>query len=171
MTTHRILPSPPGSWSNWQALMRLALAEAALAADKGEVPVGAIVVAPDGGICSRAHNAPVSGNDPTAHAEVLALRGAARSLGNYRLTDCVLIVTLEPCLMCTGALVHARVKGVVYGAADPRAGAVTSQLDGLELPHHNHSVWHCGGILEDECAALLRDFFASRRNKGAGETP
>ena len=144
--------------------MRLALEEAALAARNGEVPVGAVVVAPDGAIVGRGRNAPLQANDPTAHAEIRALREAAQTLGNYRLTGCVLLATLEPCLMCAGALVHARVKGLVYGAADPRAGAVASRLEGLELPYHNHTVWHCGGILEEECAALLRDFFSTRRS-------
>ena len=144
--------------------MRLALAEAGLAADKGEVPVGALVVAPDGSIAGRGHNASVSRNDPTAHAEILALRQAARTVGNYRLTGSVLLVTLEPCLMCAGALTHARVKGLVYGAADSKAGAVVSQLESLELPCRNHEVWHCGGILEEEAAALLRSFFSARRS-------
>ncbi len=164
MSFRRIIPSPPPSWESWENLMRLALDQATLAAHDGEVPVGAVVVAPDGAVIGRGRNAPLQANDPTAHAEIQALRQAAQTLGNYRLTGCVLLATLEPCLMCAGALVHARVKGLVYGAADPRAGAVVSQLEGLELPHHNHTVWHCGGILEEECAALLRGFFSARRN-------
>lgn len=163
MTTHRMLPSPPATWNNWEDLMRLALKEAAKAAACAEVPVGALVVAPDGAILGRGHNSTLASHDPTAHAEINALREAARNTGNYRLTGCVLLATLEPCLMCTGALVHARIKGLIYGAPDPKAGAVASQLDGLELPHLNHSVWHCGGILQDDCSALLHSFFAARR--------
>lgn len=129
-----------------------------------EVPVAALVVAPDGRILSRACNRPVADHDPSAHAEVLALRQAARAARNYRLNDCVLVVTLEPCLMCVGALVHARVAGVVYGAADDRAGAVDSCLAGLNLPFLNHHPWHYGGVRGDVCAAQLRAFFASRRD-------
>ena len=150
-------------WGSWEDLMHLALEEATQAAACGEVPVGALVVAPDGSILGRGHNSPLTSHDPTAHAEVNALRAAARAVGNYRLTNCFLLATLEPCLMCTGALVHARIKGLVYGASDPKAGAVASQLDGLELPHHNHRVWHCGGILQEECSALLQTFFSARR--------
>ena len=139
--------------------MALALEEARLAAREGEVPVGAVVAAADGHILARAHNAPISLNDPTAHAEILALRAAGNACGNYRLSGAVLVVTLEPCLMCTGALVHSRLAGVVYGAADARAGAVASCCDGLEHSFLNHQVWHMGGIRAAECAALLRDFF------------
>lgn len=130
-----------------------------------EVPVGAVVVAPDGRIVGRGHNSPVSGCDPTAHAEVTAIRAAARALGNYRLGGCVLVVTLEPCCMCVGAMIHARVSGCVYGAADMRAGMAGSCLDGFDLPFHNHRVWHYGGVRADCCAALLRNFFVMARKR------
>lgn len=143
--------------------MRAALAEAERAAGSNEVPVGAVIVSPSGKLVGRGHNASLADNDPTAHAEMAAIRNAARSLNNYRLTGCVMAVTLEPCLMCTGAIVHARLSGVVFGAADTRAGAVVSRFDGFELPLHNHTPWQAGGVLEAECAALLRNFFACRR--------
>lgn len=144
--------------------MALALDEARQAEAEGEVPVGALVVAADGRLLVRAHNRPVALHDPTAHAEVLALRAAGASLGNYRLGGCVLVVTLEPCAMCAAALAHARLAGVVYGAADRLAGAVSSCAETLEQPFLNHRVWHMGGVLAEECAALLRDFFARRRH-------
>ena len=143
--------------------MREALTEACHAQAHGEVPVGAVVVAPDGTIIGRGHNAPIALNDPTAHAEIMAIRQATGTIKNYRLTDCILAVTLEPCLMCTGAIVHARLRGIIFGAFDSRSGAVSSQLDGFELALHNHSPWQAGGILETECAAMLHSFFAPRR--------
>lgn len=142
--------------------MHLALEEAHLAEAEGEVPVGAVVVA-DGQVIARAHNRPISLQDPTAHAEVLALRQAARILGNYRLGDCALYVTIEPCPMCAGALVLARVRRLVYGAIDSRAGAVHSCFQITSNPKLNHQVEACGGVLEKECRALLQDFFARRR--------
>jgi len=143
--------------------MREAVAEACLARDAGEVPVGALVVSGSGGIVARAGNAMARLNDPTAHAEILALRAACRAAGNYRLEGCVLLTTLEPCLMCTGALVHARISGLVYGVADRKAGSISSCLDGLDLPFLNHRVWHMGGVAEGACAELLRGFFEQRR--------
>ncbi len=165
MTAHRIMPAPPPGWNAWEDIMREALLEARDAGASGEVPVGAVVLDARGAVIGRGHNAPIGLHDPTAHAEIAALRQAAETTGNYRLDGCLLAVTLEPCLMCVGAIVHARVKGVVFGAPDPRMGAVASRLDGLELPFHNHAAWQAGGILEAECAALIRDFFASRRGK------
>ena len=150
--------------------MRLALDEARQAAREDEVPVGAVLVAADGRLLARAHNRPVALHDPTAHAEVLALRAAGAALGNYRLGGCVLVVTLEPCAMCAAALVHARLAGVVYGAADHLAGAVSSCAELLDAPFFNHRVWHMGGICSAACAAALRDFFALRRLPG-GEAP
>lgn len=154
-----------------------ALAEARLSAscacaetpvsDLTEIPVGALVVAPDGRILSRAHNQPRCLHDPTAHAEVLAMRKAGEVLGNYRLGGCVLVVTLEPCLMCVGAMVHARISGVVFGAADMRTGMVQSCLQGLDLPFHNHRVWHYGGVQATACAELLHGFFMRTRAKGS----
>ncbi len=142
--------------------MRRALALAAEGAARGEVPVGAVVVK-DGVIIGAGFNQPISAHDPTAHAEVVALRDAASRIGNYRLPDCDLYVTLEPCLMCCGALVHARVREVIYGADEPKAGSVRSRLAALELPHLNYRVATRSGVLADECAALLSDFFRSRR--------
>ena len=140
-----------------------ALAEARLAGASHEVPVGAVLVSSQGEIVGKGRNAPVAAHDPTAHAEVAALRDAALRLGNYRLQGAVLVVTLEPCLMCVGALAHARIAGLVYGAADAKAGAVDSCLDGLDLPFLRHTIWRMGGIREQECAGLLQDFFAPRR--------
>ena len=149
--------------------MRRALEQARRAAEAGEVPVGAGLAAPDGRLLAEAHNAPLRRHDPTAHAEVLALRRAGVALGNYRLGGCVLVVTLEPCAMCAAALAHARLAGVVYGAADRLAGAVSSCAELLDAPFFNHRVWHMGGICSEACAALLRDFFAARRPSGGGE--
>lgn len=136
----------------------LARAGAAL----GEVPVGAVVVK-DGVIVGEGYNQPISARDPTAHAEVVALRDAAQRLGNYRLVDCTLYVTLEPCLMCCGALVHARVREVVYGTDEPKAGSARSRMAAFELPQMNHRVALRGGVLAAESAALLSEFFRLRR--------
>ena len=142
--------------------MREALALAREAWDAGEVPVGAVVVR-DGEIVGRGFNAPISRHDPTAHAEIMALRDAAGKLGNYRLVGCSLYVTLEPCLMCIGAIFHARIARVVYGAADPKTGACGSIVDLPENTRLNHHAEVVGGILEQECGRLLSDFFAQRR--------
>lgn len=150
---------PPPLGHTWHGLMEMALEEARRAEALDEVPVGAVVAAADGRILARAHNAPIGRHDPTAHAEILALRAAGAALGNYRLSGAVLVVTLEPCLMCAGALVHSRIAGVVYGAADVRAGAITSRCEGLAHSFLNHTVWHMGGVRAPECAALLRAFF------------
>nr|WP_041673356.1 tRNA adenosine(34) deaminase TadA [Sulfuricella denitrificans] len=131
----------------------------------GEVPVGAVVVK-NGEIVGRGFNAPISRHDPSAHAEIMALRNAAENLGNYRLVGCSLYVTLEPCVMCMGAIFHARIERVVYGASDPKTGACGSVIDlpgEIRLNHHAEVV---GGILADECGGLLSDFFAQRRGKG-----
>ncbi len=153
-------PAPPGR--TWEALMAEALDLAREAAALGEVPVGALVVDERGAVVARAHNETERLRDPTAHAEVLALRRAAGALGNHRLLGCVLVVTLEPCLMCVGALREARIRGLVYGALDERAGAVASRLDGLDAVP-GCRVWHMGGVAAPEAAALLRDFFEQRR--------
>jgi tRNA(adenine34) deaminase len=145
-----------------ETFMRLALAQAAFARAAGEVPVGAVVVL-DGGVVGRGYNHPIGLSDPTAHAEVLALREAGRALRNYRLTGATLYVTVEPCLMCMGAIVHARVGTVVYGVADPKGGAVRSLLDPNALPL-NHRFEAVHGVLADECRKVLQDFFRQRRN-------
>lgn len=145
-----------------EAYMREALDEARRAEAAGEVPVGAVLVA-EGRVVARGFNRTITDCDPTAHAEMVALRAAARELGNYRLTGATLYVTLEPCAMCAGALVHARVARLVYGCRDPKVGAVDGSLRLLEHPMVNHRVEVASGILEDECAALLRGFFAARR--------
>ncbi len=143
-------------------LMGEALAEARRARDAGEVPIGA-VVAVDGRVVARGFNQPIGAVDPTAHAEIVAIREAARAAGNYRLTGAVLYVTVEPCLMCVGALVHARVATLVFGAAEPKSGAVVSTVRGGELPGHNHRIEVVAGVREDECRALLQEFFKARR--------
>lgn len=147
-----------------EAYMRAALAEAEKAAAGGEVPVGAVVVALDTGrIIGRGFNHPIGGVDPTAHAEVAALRDAARRAGNYRLTGAALYVTVEPCLMCAGALVHARIGTLVYGAPEPKAGAVRSAMRALGHPALNHRVEVVPGVLEEDCRALMQAFFGARR--------
>jgi tRNA(adenine34) deaminase len=142
--------------------MREALEQARRAAMAGEVPVGAVLVA-GGEILARGYNQPISSLDPTAHAEVCALRADARVVGNYRLVDTTLYVTIEPCLMCVGALVHARVRHVVFGAAEPKTGALVSAVRGSELPGLNHRFEVTGGVCEDECRALMQAFFKERR--------
>ena len=142
--------------------MRAALEEARKGFDAGEVPVGAVVVA-DGRIIGRGYNQPIGGHDPTAHAEVVAIRAAAREIGNYRLVGSTLYVTIEPCLMCVGAMVHARVGTLVFGAAEPKAGAVVSSSRAHELPSLNHRIEVLGGVLEDDCRAIIQEFFRGRR--------
>jgi len=144
-------------------LMGAALEEARRACDAGEVPIGA-VVAVDGAIVGRGFNQPISSGDPTAHAEIVAIREAARRTGNYRLTGAALCVTIEPCLMCVGALVHARIATLVYGAAELKTGAVTSTVRGGELPGHNHRFEIVAGVREDECRELMHAFFRARRS-------
>ena len=145
-----------------QHWMSLALDQARLAAAAGEVPVGAVVVK-DGQVIATGRNAPIASHDPTAHAEVMALRAAARVLGNYRLEGCTLYVTLEPCAMCSGAMLHARVDRVVFGAADPRTGVAGSVLNLFGHPQLNHQTQVVGGVLADDCGRLLKDFFKPRR--------
>jgi tRNA(adenine34) deaminase len=142
--------------------MRLALAEALRARELGEVPIGAVVVL-DGAVIGAGCNQPITAVDPTAHAEITALRAAASAVGNYRLTGSTLYVTVEPCLMCVGAMVHARVRLAVYGAAEPRVGALGSAARVHETPGLNHRISVHGGVLEEECRALMQDFFRERR--------
>lgn len=142
--------------------MRLALAQARLARAAGEVPVGAVVVR-EGEVIGVGWNQPIRAQDPSAHAEIIALRAAGRRLGNYRLPGCTLYVTLEPCAMCSGAIFHARIARVVYGAPDPKTGSAGSVLNLFAEPRLNHHAVVEGGVLAEECATLLREFFAERR--------
>jgi len=145
-----------------EEFMRAALEQARLAIDAGEVPIGAVVVI-DGQIVARAFNQPIRAVDPTAHAEVLALRAAAQQAGNYRLTGAMLYVTVEPCLMCVGALVHARIKEVVFGVVEPRSGALVSTVRGHEIAGLNHRLTVTGGVLEADCRDLIQQFFREKR--------
>ncbi|HVF20774.1 MAG TPA: tRNA adenosine(34) deaminase TadA [Mycobacteriales bacterium] len=157
-----------------EAAMHLALTEARAALDHGDVPIGAVVLDPSGTPIARGHNERELHGDPTAHAEVLALRRAAETLGSWRLDGCTLVVTLEPCTMCAGASVLARVDRLVYGAVDPKAGAVGSLWDVVRDRRLNHRPAVVGGILADECGELLRDFFRTHRSAadaGASEPP
>lgn len=143
--------------------MALALAQAQLAWDRGEVPVGAVVVK-DGEVIATGFNQPISGHDPTAHAEIVALRAAAEKLGNYRLPGCELYVTLEPCIMCSGAMMHARLARVVYAATDPKTGACGSVVNLFDEDRLNHHTEVAGGVMAEEASAMLKAFFVERRN-------
>ena len=147
---------------DFDVLMAAALEEANRAREAGEVPIGALVSL-GGEIIGRGFNQPISSSDPTAHAEIVAIRDAAKRVGNYRLTGATLCVTIEPCLMCVGALVHARIATLVYGAPEPRSGAVTSTVRAGELAGHNHRFEVVGGVREAECRALMQAFFSERR--------
>ena len=142
--------------------MAAALELARRARDSGEVPIGAVVVI-DGEIAGRGFNQPISSGDPTAHAEIIAIREAAKRVGNYRLTGATLCVTVEPCLMCVGAMIHARIGTLVFGTAEPRTGAVVSTVRGGELPGHNHRFDVIPAIRETECRELMQTFFKERR--------
>ena len=142
--------------------MRTALAEARKGGVAGEVPVGAVVVI-DGRVMAAGFNQPIGTNDPTAHAELVAMRRAAAEAGNYRLTGATLYVTVEPCMMCVGAMIHARISEVVYGTAEPKAGALVSAQRAHEAPGLNHRLAVRGGVCEEECRALLQEFFRERR--------
>ena len=144
--------------------MLAAVEQARVAQVAGEVPVGAVVVK-DGEIIGAGFNAPISSHDPSAHAEMQALRAAGKALGNYRLPGCELYVTLEPCAMCVGAMLHARIARLIYGAADPKTGACGSVLDLFSEPRLNHHASVTAGVMAEECGALLREFFAGKRAK------
>ena len=150
--------------------MRAALTEARKAREAGEVPVGAVVVLDDT-IVGAGFNQPISSHDPTAHAEVIALRAAAQAVGNYRLTGATMYVTVEPCLMCVGAMVHARIGLVVYGAPEPKAGAIRSMTSAHELAGLNHRLQALGGVLEDESRAMLQEFFQRKRISARSADP
>jgi len=154
-----LVPTIPATDDDWMAE---ALALARAAQGRGEVPVGAVVVK-DGMIVGRGGNAPIAQNDPTAHAEIAALRESARALGNYRLPGCDLYVTIEPCAMCAGAILHARIRRLVFGAPDPKTGACGSVVDLFAVPRLNHHATVTGGVRAGECGKLLSDFFGARR--------
>jgi len=157
-------PGPSDPETAHEAFMREALALAAAAARAGEVPVGAVVVL-NGAIVGRGRNAPIGTHDPTAHAEVVALRDAARQMGNYRLPGATMYVTIEPCLMCVGALVHARIETLVYGAPEPKAGAVESTQRAHEHTALNHRIRVVSGVLAGECRDVVQEFFKERRGR------
>lgn len=144
--------------------MQMALDLAVQAAAIGEVPVGAVVVR-DGVVVGRGYNQPIAGADPSAHAEIMALRDAGRNLGNYRLNGCDLYVTLEPCVMCSGAIMHARIRRVIFGAGDPKTGACGSVVDVFSEPRLNHHATVTRGVMAEEAVTLLQEFFSGRRNK------
>jgi len=148
------------------AWMQQALAQAQIAAERDEVPVGAVLVDSAGELIAAGHNQPISANDPSAHAEIVVLRAAAQKLGNYRLPDTTLYVTLEPCTMCVGAMVHARVGRLVYGAVEPKTGAIESAQQLFESGRFNHQPELETGVLANECSALLSQFFAKKRAPG-----
>ena len=150
-----------------ETFMRAAIEQARLGLAAGEVPIGAVVVLDDA-VVAQAFNQPISAVDPTAHAEVVALRAAARASGNYRLTGARLYVTVEPCMMCVGALSHARVSEVIYGVPEPRTGALVSTLRGLESAGLHHRFTVAASVLEDECRALIQEFFRARRRPAEG---
>ena len=150
------------SMSTDEFYMAKALQLAEQAGAIGEVPVGAILVK-DGEIVGEGFNQPISGCDPTAHAEIVAMRNAAKNLNNYRLSDCDLYVTIEPCTMCVGAMVHGRIRRVLFGALEPRAGALQSQLQLMNQSHYNHSIEWQGGVLAQECGDLISSFFRRKR--------
>ena len=150
------MPTPDEIW------MQRAIAEARAAQKSGEVPVGAIVVK-QGELIASGQNRNLRDHDPSAHAEIVAMRSAARALGNHRLEDCEMYVLIEPCAMCAGALVHARLRRLIYGAKDPKAGAVESVMQVLNHPKLNHRMEVTAGVLEEQCSVLLREFFQSRR--------
>ena len=154
------MPDPSPS----NVFMEAAIAQARRGLDAGEVPIGAVLVV-NGEIVARAYNRPITSLDPTAHAEVVVLRAAARALRNYRLTDATVYVTIEPCLMCVGALVHARVREVVYGAPEPKTGALVSTMRALETPGLNHRFAVTGGVLEEQCRGLIQEFFRQKRKQ------
>ena len=150
--------------------MKEALLLAGRAGDEGEVPIGAVIVK-DGNIIGRGWNRNIGLNDPTAHAEIMAIREAGNNVANYRLTGCTLYVTLEPCPMCAGAMIHARLERIVYGANDPKRGAAGGKFDLLLDPAHNHAPAVQGGCFADECSAGLKEFFRERRKPGTSSQP
>ncbi len=152
------------SVSTWEEYMKIALHKAKEGFNRDEVPVGALIIDNKGKILESAYNLSITFNDPTAHAEVVVIRNTANRIGNYRLNEFVLITTLEPCIMCIGAMVQARINGLVFGTTDPKSGAVVSRLDVYKDLHWlNHKFWVIYGVLEKECAKILSDFFKAKR--------
>lgn len=149
----------------WEPFMREALYLARKAEVRGDVPVGAVVVGPGGEILGQGENRTIFEHDPCAHAEILALRNAGNRVGNHRLTDAVLVATLEPCIMCLGAIIQARLAGVVFAAPDPKAGCLISRMVGNTLPWSNHHFWVLQGVLQEECSTMLSAFFQQRRKE------
>jgi tRNA(adenine34) deaminase len=160
-TQNKAADMQPGEDAVW---MELALEQAALAAASGEVPVGALVIK-DGEIIGQGHNRNLLDSDPTAHAEIIALRQAAARLGNHRLTGCTMVATIEPCSMCAGALIHARIARLVYGASDPKAGAAGSTLQVINHPSLNHRMEVTAGVLAEKCSEILQKFFRQKRQQ------
>lgn len=160
-----VMPPDPPPGNSWRSMMDVAFQEACKAASCGETPIGAALFTAHGELIAKAFNQPISENDPTGHAEVICLRKAAQKIGNYRLNDTIMAITLEPCLMCTGALIHARVAGIVIGVRDPKAGAFVSNLDGADLSFTNHKLWFVDGIMKDECKGVLTRFFLEKRKQ------
>lgn len=158
------LKTPDSAVADHAFFMSLALEQARLASQADEVPIGAVLVR-DGAVIGRGSNAPIGLCDPTAHAEIRALRDAASNVANYRLTGATLYVTVEPCLMCVGACVHARIKTIVFGTPEPRTGALESTTRAAELPGHNHRCEVIGGVRADECRTLMQEFFWARRGR------
>lgn len=157
-------PADPPQGQTWRSMMDMAIREAFKARRFDEVPIGAALFSAEGELLGTGNNTPLTANDPTGHAEINCIRNACEKLQNYRLPrGSILVVTLEPCIMCLGAIIHARVGGVVFGAPDPKAGAVVSNLEGTELPFANHRFWTIGRLSEQECKEILQSFFLQRR--------
>lgn len=163
-------PETPPRNRDWLSLMETAFALAEANAEFEEVPVGALVVSPDGEILGTGANRVIRDRDPTAHAEILAIREACRRKNNFRLNGCVMIVTLEPCLLCAAAISQARLAGVVFGCADAREGAIVSRSDFIALTGHKKHIWHLGGVLASRCAYLLTKFFNEKRRRDSGRS-
>ncbi|ACS80319.1 nucleoside deaminase [Maridesulfovibrio salexigens] len=159
-------PANPPQGQTWRSMMDTAIREAFKARRHEEVPIGAALFTAEGELLATGNNTPLTQNDPTGHAEVNCIRNACKNLDNYRLPrGTILVVTLEPCIMCLGAIIHARVGGVVFGAPDPKAGAVVSNLEGTDLSFANHKFWTIGGVCENECKEILQSFFLHKRKK------
>ncbi|WP_432735996.1 nucleoside deaminase [Maridesulfovibrio sp. FT414] len=157
-------PADPPAGQTWRSMMDVAIRESFKARRNGEVPIGAALFSADGQLLATGSNTPLTASDPTGHAEINCIRAACEKAENYRLPrGSILVVTLEPCIMCLGAIIHSRVDGIVFGAPDPKAGAVVSNMEGTELPFANHKFWVLGGVSEQECRDILQSFFLQKR--------